>query len=283
MGDRTVRNDPLAVLATLTTGLAKLALLLACLATAGPALATDWPNGAKAAVVLTYDDSLVSQLDNAVPALDAAGFKGTFFLSSVRPVDVPRWRAVAAEGHELGNHTIFHPCAASSFPADPRFTSEAYTAASILKEIEQQNTLLTALDGRDRHGFATPCGQSLAGGVDYLEALRAAGLATYVRGVFVTEQDLRADVGTMDPMHVPARGFPDGVTGAELIAFAQQAAAGGGMAVYLFHGVGGDYLQVSNEAHQELLAWLAAHPGEVWVTTLQGAMDWARDHPETAQ
>lgn len=281
MGDRTVQNSLSRPLTNLTTRLAKFALLLACLTSAGPALATDWPNGAKAAVVLTYDDSLVSQLDHAVPALEAAGFRGTFFLSSVRPVDVPRWRAVAATGHELGNHTIFHACAASSYPTDPRYTSEAYTAAGLLKEIEQQNALLTALDGRDRHGFATPCGQSLAGGVDYLEALRAADLVTYVRGVFVTEQDLRADVGAMDPMHVPARGFPEGVTGPELIEFARQAAAGGGMAVYLFHGVGGDHLQVSIEAHRELLAWLAAHPGEVWVTTLQGAIDWARDHPDT--
>jgi len=54
---------------------------------------------------------------------------------------------------------------------------------------------------------------------------------------------------------------------------------GGGMAVYLFHGVGGDYLQVSDSAHRELIAWLAAHRSEVWVTTLQGALDWAKAHP----
>ena len=52
------------------------------------------------------------------------------------------------------------------------------------------------------------------------------------------------------------------------------------MAVYLFHGVGGDYLQVSDSAHRELITWLAAHRGEVWVTTLQGALDWAKAHPD---
>lgn len=243
------------------------------------ASATPWPNGAKAAVVLTYDDALVSQLDHAIPPLDAAGFKATFFLSNVRQADVPRWRAAAAEGHELGNHTIFHACAAGDAPADPRNTAEAYTPQSLLREIEQQNVLLSAIDGQRRHGFATPCGQSLAGGVDYLEALRAAGLVTYVRGVVTTPEDLKADVGKMDVMHVPGHGFPEGVTGTELIDFARQAQAGGGMAVFLFHGVGGDYLQVSDSAHRQLIDWLASHRREVWVTTLQGALDWAATHP----
>jgi peptidoglycan/xylan/chitin deacetylase (PgdA/CDA1 family) len=243
------------------------------------ASATEWPNGAKAAIVLTYDDGLTSQLDHAVPVLDAAGLKGTFFLSNVKQADVPRWRAAAASGHELGNHSIFHACAAATFPADPRYTSEAYTVPSLLKEIEQQNVLLSALDGKTRHGFATPCGQSKAGGADYLEALRTAGLASYVRGASAGAEDVRADVSRMDPMKIPARGFPDTVTGPQLIAFAEEARKGGGIAVFLFHGVAGDYLQVSDKAHRELVAWLAAHRKDVWVATLQEAMDWAKAHP----
>lgn len=256
---------------------ALLAIIMSLACGVSAACATQWPNGAKAAVALTYDDALVSQLDNAIPALDAAGFKGSFFLSSVKAADIPRWRAAAAEGHELANHTIFHACPAANFPADPRYVAEAYTPASLLKEIEQQNVLLTAIDGKARHGFATPCGASKAGGVDYLEALRASGLVTYARGVVTTPQDLAG--ARIDPMHVPSRGFPEDVTGAQLIDFAKSASAGGGVAVFLFHGVGGDYLQVSNPAHQELLAWLKANPKEVWVAPLQEVMDWAAAHP----
>ncbi|TFI57361.1 polysaccharide deacetylase [Sphingomonas parva] len=243
------------------------------------AQATEWPNGAKAAVVLSYDDALTSQLDHALPLLDAAGFKASFFLANVKEADVPRWRAAAAAGHELGNHTIFHACSAASFPADPRYTSEAYTVPSMLKEIAQQNVLLAALDGRARHGMATPCGQSVAGGTDYLEPLRAAGLVTYVRSVEASPDDLRRDAARIDPMRVPARGFPETVSGSELIAFAEQARSGGGMAVYVFHGIAGDYLQTSDAAHKALIGWLAAHRKEVWVTTLQAALDWARTHP----
>ena len=39
-----------------------------------------WPDGAKAAVSLSYDDAINSQLDNAIPALNRYGLKGTFNL-----------------------------------------------------------------------------------------------------------------------------------------------------------------------------------------------------------
>ena len=252
-----------------------LALALSLVCGVSAEAGTKWPNGAKAAVVLTYDDALTSQLDHAVPVLDAAGFKATFFLTGLKPEAVARWRAVAAEGHELGNHTVLHACPASG-PADRSHSSDVYTTERMLEEIQQQNVFLTSLDGKPTHGFASPCGATLAGGHDYIEALRAAKLVTYVRGVYTSAEDLRADVGHMDPMHTPSRGFPEGVTGAQLIDFAKEAEAGGGMAVYLFHGVGGDYLQVSDAAHRELIAWLAAHRSEIWVTTLQAAQDWAR-------
>jgi peptidoglycan/xylan/chitin deacetylase (PgdA/CDA1 family) len=237
-----------------------------------------WPDGAKAAIVLTYDDALTSQLDHAVPVLDAAGFKGTFFLSNVKQADVPRWRQAAAEGHELGNHTIFHACAAATFAADPRYTSEAYTIPSMLKEIEQQNVLLAAIDGKSRHGLATPCGESLAGGQDYIEALRAADLVDYVRAASASPEEVRAGIPGGDVMHIPARGFRDDVTGQELIAFAEQARSNGGLAVFLFHGVGGDYLQTPDAAHRELIAWLAEHRQELWVTTLGEAAARAGAH-----
>jgi peptidoglycan/xylan/chitin deacetylase (PgdA/CDA1 family) len=250
-------------------GFIGLALAVA-LCSPGQAAGSDgrWPDGARAAIVLTYDDALTSQLDNAVPALDEAGFKGTFFLSNVKQADVLRWRRAAEGGHELGNHTIFHACPAAVYPTDPRNTSEAYTIPTMLKEIEQQNVLLTALDGKARHGLATPCGESLAGGEDYIEALRAADLVDYVRAANASPEDIAVGIPRGDVMHIPARGFPEGVTGQELIAYAEQARSQGGMAVFLFHGIAGDYLQASDAAHRELIAWLVEHRDELWVATL---------------
>lgn len=257
---------------------AGLAIMAIALLSTSASARTAWPDGTKAAIVLTYDDALESQLATAVPALDAAGLKGTFFLSGVRQSDVVRWRRTASQGHELANHTIFHPCAAATFPADPRYTAEAYTPASMLKEIEQQNVLLAALDGRERHGFATPCGQTLAGGADYIAPLRASRLVTYVRGVSATSADLAIDAASRDLMRIPARGFAEGTTGDQLIAYAREAEAAGGIAVFLFHGVGGDHLAVSVEAHRMLVDWLKAHRRDVWTTTFSQALDWERAH-----
>jgi len=70
-------------------------------------------NGKKCAVVLTYDDALNVHLDNAIPLLDSLGFKGTFYLSGYFPGCRDRlsdWQTAGENGHELANHSLFHPC-----------------------------------------------------------------------------------------------------------------------------------------------------------------------------
>lgn len=250
-------------------------VFLALTMMATQAMAGPWPGGRRAAVVLTYDDALASQLDVAIPALDAAGFKGTFFLvgSHITPKQIARWRSAAAEGHELGNHTIRHACPQTNFPPAKKIdTSEAYDVDTMLAEIRTMNTMLTAIDGKLQHSYATPCGQHLAGGVDYLPALRASGLVRYTRSADPAERPF-------DPMDVPARFFPPHATGADLIAAVKDAVRKGGMIVLGFHGVGGDYLSVSAKAHAQLLAYLKAHSDTIWVAPFSTVMDYATGHP----
>lgn len=243
--------------------------LMAAQAVAGP-----WPGGKQVAVALTYDDALPSQLDIAIPALDAAGLKGTFFLigSKIAPEQIARWRAAAAEGHELGNHTVRHACPQANYPPAKKIdTSETYDVDTMLTEIRTMNTMLTAIDGKLQHSFATPCGQHLAGGVDYLPALRASGVVRYTRAADPTPRPL-------DPMDVPSRFFPSTATGTDLIAAVQDAERTHGMIVFGFHGVGGDYLTVSAEAHAQLLAYLKAHSDTVWVAPFSTVLDYATSH-----
>ena len=234
----------------------------------------DWPNGARAAIVLTYDDAAPSQLDHAIPALDSAGFKGTFFLSNVRQVDVARWKAAAASGHELANHTLNHPCLAGTFDMPVRQQLEQHTPESVLREVGQQNVLLTALDGRQEHGFAVPCGQTLAGGKDYLEPLRRSRLVTYSRSVDETDDDLHRDPASFDLMRLPGRAFSSPAGATQLAEFAEKAAKGGGLAVYVFHGVGGDHLSVTAREHSRFVEWLAAHRETYWVATMRDVVEW---------
>jgi peptidoglycan/xylan/chitin deacetylase (PgdA/CDA1 family) len=250
-------------------------LLAAGCATACAAAQAPWPDGARGAVALTYDDALASQLDHVVPVLARAQLKATFFLANVKPADVPRWRAVAQAGHELGNHTLFHPCSAAIVPQEARYTLEAYTPQGLLREIEQQDALLLALDGRPRHGFAWPCGETKANGVDASDALRRSGLVSYARGVWESDGDLAANPAGFDAMRIPARGFDQKATAQGLIAFASKALQGGGLAIFLFHGIGEGPLDVPAQAHDALIAWLAAHRSEVWTAPLQDALDQA--------
>lgn len=246
-----------------------IAMVVAALCLAAPAWAQPaaWPDGRQAAIVLTYDDALTSQLDNAIPQLDAAGLKGTFFLMGRSGgLDVDRWRAVAANGHELGNHSVNHPCARGSFEMPVPYHSENYTVETMLNEVGVMNRFLQAIDGRSAHSYATPCLQNLAGGEDYVGPLQDAGLATYVR-------DTRARLPeNMPPMM--GTGFAE-VTGAQMIAWVEQVRAAGGLGVIVFHGIGGEHLAVSSEAHGELVRYLKAHENEIWTTTFSAAMDHA--------
>lgn len=109
-----------------------------------------WPGGARAAVSLTYDDGLNSQLDTVIPALEARGLKGTFFL--VRDnVDarIGDWVKAAGLGHEVGNHTVSHQCTLGDF-------SEATFAE---REILPMEDYLDSHFGPRRfRTFAYPCG-----------------------------------------------------------------------------------------------------------------------------
>jgi peptidoglycan/xylan/chitin deacetylase (PgdA/CDA1 family) len=247
------------------------------LASAVPAVADSfvWPGGAKAAVVLTYDDGMDTHLDHAAPDLDAAGLKGTFFVpghSESLARRLPEWRALAARGHELGNHAIFHPCLRK--PATrperewvkPEYALESYTVERIHDEIAAMNTTLLAVDGETTRTLAYNCCDTTAGGRSYVDAVRPLFLAARAG-----DDRIAADASTLDPMLVPSWAATD-VTGAQLVAFAREAVDAGGLAVFQFHGVGGEWIPVSREAHRELLAWLAANRQTVWTETFARVM-----------
>ncbi|MEO8405656.1 MAG: polysaccharide deacetylase family protein, partial [Chitinophagaceae bacterium] len=114
-----------------------------------------WKNK-KCAVVLTYDDALNVDLDNAIPLLDSLKFKGTFYLSAYFPGCRDRladWRKAAQHGHELGNHMLFHPCTGNTPGRDwvkPDYNLANYTLQRARDEIKMNNIFLQALDGKTK-------------------------------------------------------------------------------------------------------------------------------------
>jgi peptidoglycan/xylan/chitin deacetylase (PgdA/CDA1 family) len=207
----------------------------------------NWPGHKKAAIVLTYDDALPSQLDNAVPNLRRAGLTATFFLTSdIDSGSIPRWRKLAKEGFELGNHTVFHPCSGN---LDNPVPSEPYTAYRIIREIEVMDRFLFAIDGKTKRTFAYPCAETFVGGKDYVDSLRKYVLVRYAR-TGGDSSSVITDFRKLDTLRVPSYGLDGGESGKQLVAFVQRVEQKGGLGVVMIHGVGGDYITISKEAHQ---------------------------------
>lgn len=234
--------------------------------------ASPWPNGAEVAVVLTYDDALDSHLDTAIPQLNKLGLPGTFYLSGARPsirLRLNEWRQAADQGHELGNHTLYHPCRKSVAGRDwvkPWQDLDNYTLDQFVEEVKTTNSMLEAIDGEKQRTFAYPCGDMQAGDEDVLPALKklVSGARLYSEdGQHQPENDDYYRVASFDGAEKNAE---------QLIAVAEAARKNNSLVGFMFHGVGGDYITVSSEAHQQLLEHLAAHPERYWVATMREAI-----------
>jgi peptidoglycan/xylan/chitin deacetylase (PgdA/CDA1 family) len=251
-------------------------LLAACCSQAHTQVA--WPKGKVAAVALTYDDALHSQLDIAIPQLDARGFKATFFLDGdITPADMLRWRKARRAGHELGNHSMFHPCPRAMLPDRKNYFTENYDVDRMLGEISAMNNVLFGIDGASKRTYSVPCSQMLVGSVDYTDALRRSGLVKYVRTGGDQYNSVISDFTRLDVFQVPSYGPVNKPDGATLVAYAERVREAKGLGVLQFHGTGGDYLEVTADAHRQLLDWLRQHP-EVWVGTFQDVMDYVSAH-----
>lgn len=205
-------------------------------------------NHKSCAVVLTYDDAIDVDLDNVIPALDSVGFKGTFYLigsSSVVANRMEGWRKAAAEGHELGNHSLFHPCD-GSLPGRTFVSADndlnKYTVKRAVAEIRQTNVLLHAIDRKTRRTFAFPCGDMTIHDTLFYSGLsNEFAAARGVRGIFDTLGKVNLDNVDCFAMN--------GNTADQMIALVRHAMESHTLLVFLFHGVGGGITSTSDFAN----------------------------------
>ncbi|GAT62526.1 polysaccharide deacetylase family protein [Paludibacter jiangxiensis] len=240
-------------------------------------------NGKKCAVVLTYDDAIDVDLDNAIPALDSVGLKGTFYIIGQSPVVAKRmneWRAAAQRGHELGNHTLTHPCDAT-LPGRSWLTPEddlsRFSVKRAQNEIRITSTLLQAIDGKTERSFAYPCGDRTIGGVDFYKPLEKE--FTGARGVTPgLQHSNEVDLNDIRCYMINGEGG-DYMTG-----LVKQALESHTLLVFLFHGVGGGHnINVSLEAHSKLLHFLKAHENEIWIAPMVDMARYIREKQQSAK
>ena len=233
-----------------------------------------WPENYTAAVCLTYDDGLDCHLDVAVPELDSYNLKGTFyctgFSNSLRN-RMEEWRAITLNGHEIGNHTLFHPCNGARFDwVKPEYDLRTYTMTQIRTELLTANTFLTAVDGKNERTFAYTCSDFEVNNISFVDSIRNMFVAARSDGPIPASMDM------IDLYFAPSWGVVD-PSGTDLINYVKEAREKGTIAIFMFHSVGGGYLNVSREAHKELLAYLKANEDVIWTDTFMNVMKYVRN------
>jgi len=260
----------------LKSTIAILLILVAVQLTNGQTRAT-W-NNKQCAVVLTYDDAIDVDLDNVIPALDSLHLKGTFYLigsSSVVAKRLNEWRAVAKEGHELGNHSLYHPCD-GTLPGrgfvTPDHDLSKYTVDRTVSEIMVNNTLLKAIDGKNERTFAYPCGDLKIGDVYFYNQLKTEFAGA--RGVTPGLQTINeVDLTNIDCYAI------NGQSADYMIGLVKQAVQTHTLLVFLFHGVGGGHsLNVDKGEHSKLLHYLKQNEKQIWVAPMVDVARYIKDH-----
>ncbi len=243
-------------------------------------------------VSLTFDDALPEHLDVAVPTLERHRLRASFYVNVGSESFCSRmqdWTAVAMRGHELGNHTVFHPGVSSKPWVTHGIALDDYSLDRMRHELVVANRILQAIDGRTTRSFAFPCSNPWLGRPGWprrmltrlgLERTRIMGFVDRHRldvgsqlrdySPLVREFFPAARCGGVAPDALPA--LPedwhrvravdgDGANLSGLRSALETAVGRTRWAVFVFHGVGGGHrLNVERETFASFCADLANDP-----------------------
>jgi sialate O-acetylesterase len=224
-------------------------------------------NGKKCAVVLTYDDAINEHLDNAVPVLDSLGLKATFYItafSSSMQTRLADWKKLSAKGYELGNHTLYHPCAGGVGRewVPKEYDLNTYTVKRMEDETRMTNVFLQSLDGKTKRTFAFTCGEMKIGDSSFINAMK---------NDFIAARAVRNEmhkINEVDLYNVDCY-MVNNNTAAQMIEWVKQAEASNSLLVILFHGVGGgNDLNITLPEHRAFLSYLQQNEKNIWIAPM---------------
>jgi len=226
-----------------------------------------WPGGARAAVSLSFDDARPSQADTCLKILDFYGVKASFYLSPDRMKErLEEWRKAAASGHEIGNHTVSHPCS-GNFEWSRRNSLEDYTLERMDAELVEANRLVREALGVEPRTFAYPCGHTFVG--------RGESTRSYVP--LVGKRFLAGRAYMSEFLNHPAvcdlaqlGGAPmDGFASMDVITRIQEAGESGSWVIFAGHEVADKGYQVTRSATVEKVCeWLRDPASGIWPGTV---------------
>ena len=227
-----------------------------------------------ALVCLTYADALPVHCEVVAPLLAERGLRGTFYIPAARDDfhnHLEDWRKVAAMGHELGNHSCFHPCRTrAEWDWKPPYRLEDYNHGRIRDELLLANRILHLADGFTERSYGATCGDLTVGNDEsFVDDIR--DLFAVVRSGNINQPS----AGIM-PFVAPAM-FVDFKRADEVIAVVESMRGqNNAWLVIGMHGVGAGTHNnfMETDEHRRLVDWMASQRD--WldaVTVLEAARE----------
>ncbi|MBV9468292.1 MAG: polysaccharide deacetylase family protein [Abitibacteriaceae bacterium] len=226
-----------------------------------------WPSGKTAAISLSLDDARSSQLEHGLPLLNQYGVKATFYVN-IGPLEkrADDWRGAVQQGHEIGNHTLHHPCS-GNFRFSRSRALEDYSLERMEDELLGANQAIENLVGVRPTTFAYPCGQKFVG--------RGENVKSYVPLVarnFIVGRGFREEAPN-DPTFcdlAQACGVDtDELTWEALKVWIERAVESGGWLILAGHDVGAAARQTVREDTLEALCRHVIDPAHgLWLDTV---------------
>jgi peptidoglycan/xylan/chitin deacetylase (PgdA/CDA1 family) len=228
----------------------------------------EWPNGKRAAVSLSFDDSRLSQIDAGLAVLRKEGVKATFYVQAPGVEKrLDGWKKAVAEGHEIGNHTVTHPCT-GNYPFSRNNALEDYDLKRMAQQMDENNQQIHKLLGVIPEDFAYPCGLKFVG--------RGRETKSYVP--LVAERFLSGrgylDEAPNDPSFVDlaqAMGTPfDDLTFDQMKKLVDEAGQNGSWIIFVGHEMGSRAYQTTDlQALEQLCEYLKDPANGIWLGTVK--------------
>jgi len=222
-----------------------------------------WPGDYQMSLSLSFDDARMSQVDSGTALLDRYNVKATFY---VVPGSVEKrlegWKKAVAAGHEIGNHSLNHPCTAN-FPWTRSNALEDYTIKRMTNELKEANAQLNKLLGVTPEVFAYPCGQTFVG-----KGEKTRSYVPVVAKQFISGR-LWLSEGPNDPVYgdlAQITGMElDGKTFDQVLNTVKSAGESGKWLVFAGHEMGGTGEQTTNlEVLEKLIQYAQDPANKIW-------------------
>ena len=235
-----------------------------------------WPEGRSAAVSLTFDDARPSQVDNGLAVLDRLRAKATFYVVPVRVLSrLAGWKKLVASGHEIGNHSLRHPCT-GNFEWSREAALEEYTLDRMRAELIGANRRLKELLGVEPVTFAYPCGQTFVG-----RGLSTRSYVPLISELFLVGRGWLDETPNDPVFHDPAQvsGMSmDGMDFPEVRALVEAARSAGQWLVLAGHEIAGSGRQTTRiEMLERLIPYLQDPENKIWFETVETVARYLRD------